>query len=111
MRAAGFGVFIGEFGSGHSTYSQLLLQPATGIRVDAALTRRVQGKVGAELIETIVKVAQAANLQTIAAGVEDAETAALLTLLGVQRLQGRYFGEPMDRQGIEKILGQDGYAS
>jgi EAL domain-containing protein (putative c-di-GMP-specific phosphodiesterase class I) len=106
LREAGFGVMIGEFGSGNATFSQLLGNPSTGIRIDASLTRRVQGKVGAELIEAIVKVAHASNLQTIAAGVEDAETAALLALLGVHRLQGRYFGEAMDRQAFENVLAQ-----
>ena len=110
LRAAGFGVMIGELGSGHSTFSQLLGNPATGIRIDAALTRRVQGKVGAELIETIVKLAQACNLQTTATGVEDAETAALVTLLGVQRMQGRYFGQPMEWRTFEKVLEQDRHA-
>jgi EAL domain-containing protein (putative c-di-GMP-specific phosphodiesterase class I) len=55
-------------------------------------------------------VAHTSNLQTLAADVEDAETAALLTLLGVQRLQGNYFGEPMDSQGLEKLLAQDNHA-
>jgi EAL domain-containing protein (putative c-di-GMP-specific phosphodiesterase class I) len=110
LRDAGFGVMIGELGSGHATFSQVLGRPATGIRIDAALTRRVQGKVGAELIEAIVKLAQACNLQTTACGVDDAETAAVLTLLGVQRLQGPYFGEPMECRAFEKILEQDRHA-
>jgi EAL domain-containing protein (putative c-di-GMP-specific phosphodiesterase class I) len=105
LQDAGFGVVIGEFGSGNSTFSQLSGTTSTGIRIDAALTRRVQGKVGADLIETIVKVAHANNLRTIAAGVEDAETAALLALLGVQRLQGQHFGLPMDCQSFTQRLG------
>jgi EAL domain-containing protein (putative c-di-GMP-specific phosphodiesterase class I) len=110
IREAGFGVVIGEFGSGNTSFSHRLGGACTGIRIDAISTRRVESKVGEELIAAIVKVAQTSNLQTIAAGVEDAETAALLALLGVQRLQGRYFGEPMDRQSFEKLLAQDGYA-
>ncbi len=110
LREAGFGVMIGELGSGHFTFTQLLDKPATGIRIDAALTRRVRGKVGTELIEAIVKLAQVCNLQTTATGVEDAEAAALLTLLGVQRLQGRYFGEPLERDAFERVLDQDRYA-
>ena len=110
LREAGFGVMIGELGSGHSTFAQLLDKPATGVRIDAALTRRVRSKVGTELIEAIVKLAQVCNFQTTATGVEDAEVAALLTLLGVQRLQGRYFGEPLERDDFERVLEQDRYA-
>jgi len=110
LREAGFGIVIGDIGSGHSTFSQLLGLSATGIRIDASLTRRVQGKVGAQLVEAIVKLAQVSKLNTIAAGVEDAETAATLTLLGVHCLQGRYFGEPVDSQSFEKILAQDDHA-
>ena len=101
LRETGFGVVIGQFGSGHSTFLQLFGRPSTAIRVDAALTRRVQGKGGAEFIEAIVNVAHASKMYTIASGVKDAETAALLTLLGVDRLQGRYFGEPVDSQRFE----------
>jgi EAL domain-containing protein (putative c-di-GMP-specific phosphodiesterase class I) len=104
LREAGFGVVIGEFGSGIFPFSQLIGKPSTGIRIDASLTRRVQGKQGVDLVEAIVKVAQVSNLTTIAAGVEDAETAAIMTLLGVHRLQGRHIGEPVDRQGFEKLL-------
>jgi len=110
LREAGFGIVIGDIGSGHSTFSQLLGLSATGIKIDAALTRRVRGNVGAQLVEAVVKLAQVSKLNTIAAGVEDAETAALLTLLGVHCLQGRHFGEPVDRQHFDKILAQDDHA-
>jgi len=110
LRKAGFGIVIGDIGSGHSTFSQLLGLSATGIRIDAALTRRVQGQVGAQLVEAIVKLAQVSHLNTIAAGVEDAETAATLTLLGVHCLQGRFFGEPVDSQSFGNMLTQDDHA-
>jgi EAL domain-containing protein (putative c-di-GMP-specific phosphodiesterase class I) len=110
LREAGFGVVIGEFGSGYSPFSQGFGKPSTGVRIDSALTRQVHQPEGAELIEAIVKVARSSNLQTTAASVENAETAAMLTLLGVQRLQGSYIGAPVERQAFERLLAQDHHA-
>jgi EAL domain-containing protein (putative c-di-GMP-specific phosphodiesterase class I) len=101
LRAAGFGIVIGHYGGGASTFSQLLWEPLTDIKINAYMARRVQTQEGASLIEAIVKIASVRHLHTVAAGVENAEMAAMLTLLGVDRLEGVYFGKPMDRQLFE----------
>jgi EAL domain-containing protein (putative c-di-GMP-specific phosphodiesterase class I) len=104
LRKCGFSIVIDQLGSGYSTVSQWLDTPSTGIRIDEALTRRAQAKGGAALIEAILKIASARGLHTIAAGVQDADAAAVLSLLGVQRLQGNYFGPAMDCHTFTKRL-------
>jgi EAL domain-containing protein (putative c-di-GMP-specific phosphodiesterase class I) len=96
LRKCGFSIVIDKLGSGYSTVSQWLDTPSTDIRIDEALTRRAQDEGGAALIESILKIASVRGLRTIAAGVQDADAAAVLALLGVHRLQGSYFGPAMD---------------
>ena len=107
LRKCGFAIVIDKLGSGYSTVSQWLDTPSTGIRIDEALTRRAQGKGGAALIEAILKIASVRGLRTIAAGVQDANAAAVLTLLGVHRLQGDYFGSVMDCHAFTQRLRGD----
>ncbi len=104
LRQAGFSIVIDNLGSDHSAISHLLYAPLTGIRIDEALTRRAETKVSTALIEAILKIASVRDLHTIAAGVEDADTAAILTLLGVHRLQGNYFGLPLDYESFAESL-------
>jgi EAL domain-containing protein (putative c-di-GMP-specific phosphodiesterase class I) len=111
LRQSGFSIVIDKLGSGYSTVSQWLDTPSTGIRIDEALTRRAQARTGAALIEVILKLASFHGLRTIAAGVQDADAAAVLSLLGVHRLQGNYFGQPMDCQSFTHRLSGQSHAN
>jgi EAL domain-containing protein (putative c-di-GMP-specific phosphodiesterase class I) len=110
LRQAGFSIVIDNLGSDYSAISHLLYKPSTGIRIDEALTRRAQTNVSTALIEAILKIASVRDLHTIAAGVQDADTAAILTLLGVHRLQGNYFGLPLDCESFAEGLRGDSHA-
>jgi EAL domain-containing protein (putative c-di-GMP-specific phosphodiesterase class I) len=108
LRQVGFSIVIDSLGSDYSAISHLLYKPSTGIRIDEALTRRAQPKVSTALIEALLKVASVRDLHTIAASVQDADTAAMLTLLGVHHLQGNYFGLPVDFERFaESLIGSD----
>jgi EAL domain-containing protein (putative c-di-GMP-specific phosphodiesterase class I) len=104
LRAAGFGIVIGDFGSATATHPQLRWEHLTGIKIDAFMARQAETKADVHLIEAIVKIASLRNLRTVAAGVDNAEIAAMLTLMGVDRLEGAHFGEPMASVSFEQLL-------
>jgi EAL domain-containing protein (putative c-di-GMP-specific phosphodiesterase class I) len=104
LRQAGFSIVIDNLGNDYFAISHLLYAPSTGIRIDEALTRQAQNRVSTALIEAILKIASVRALHTIAAGVQDADTAAVMALLGVHRLQGDYFGLPLDGEGFTQRL-------
>jgi EAL domain-containing protein (putative c-di-GMP-specific phosphodiesterase class I) len=104
LREAGFSILIDGLGSGFSNVSQWLETPSTGLRIDEALTRRALERESAVLIESMLMIASACGLRTIATGVQDADAAAVLGLLGLHRLQGNYFGLPMDCQSFTQRL-------
>ena len=104
LTAAGFGIAIDDFGTGYSSLSQLHEMPASNIKIDITFVRRAHGEEGGQLIQAIVKIASAFKLQTVAEGVETAETAATLRDFGVDKLQGNYFGKPMPAESFERYL-------
>ena len=104
LHEAGFKLAIDDFGVGYSSLSQLHEMPVDEIKIDISFTRRVLEPQGARLIQAIVGMAQALHIETVAEGVEDLDTARILTELGVHRLQGYYFGKPMAEQAFEDWL-------
>jgi EAL domain-containing protein (putative c-di-GMP-specific phosphodiesterase class I) len=101
---AGFGIAIDDFGTGYSSLSQLHDMPATRAKIDISFVRRVHTEQGAQLIQAIIKIASAFGLQTVAEGVEDADTADTLEAFGVDMLQGYHFGRPMSAEDFEAEL-------
>jgi EAL domain-containing protein (putative c-di-GMP-specific phosphodiesterase class I) len=104
LTQAGFGIAIDDFGTGYSSLSQLHDMPAHKIKIDISFVSRAHAEQGAQLIQAIVKIANAFKLQTVAEGVESAETGAILRAFGVDLLQGYHFGKPMGAEAFERYL-------
>lgn len=84
----GFGAELGNF-------AHLRELPSEGVTFDAALVRRcVTSAADRMMIEALVRAVHALGRRTIADGVDDAETHALLRALGIDAVQGRHVGEP-----------------
>jgi diguanylate cyclase (GGDEF)-like protein len=95
LSAAGFMISLDDFGTGFSSLSRLHELTVDEIKIDSAFVRRVKTRQGRVIVKTIVNLAQALDLGIVAEGVEDEETAAILREVGVQLLQGHYFGAPV----------------
>ncbi len=109
LTGAGFGIAIDDFGTGYSSLSQLHEMPATKVKIDISFVRRVHLPQGEQLIQAIVKIASAFNLNTVAEGVEDEQTASVLAQLGVHQLQGYYFAKPMNAAQFEEFVLANGW--
>lgn len=97
----GFGIAIDDFGVGYSSLSQLHEIPADELKLDKSFVMRIHEKSGLAMATAIISIAQSLNLKCVAEGIEDARTAALLSSMGVDMLQGYYFSEAMP---IDKYL-------
>jgi EAL domain-containing protein (putative c-di-GMP-specific phosphodiesterase class I) len=95
LRRAGFGIAIDDFGTGYSSLSQLHEMRADELKIDISFVRRLDEPSGRSMVQAIINLAQLFGLKTVAEGVEDAETAQKLRELGVDYLQGYWFGKPM----------------
>ncbi|MFN3544364.1 MAG: putative bifunctional diguanylate cyclase/phosphodiesterase [Thiobacillus sp.] len=95
LRMAGFALAIDDFGTGYSSLSQLHDIPADELKIDISFVRRLHEPRGLPMVQSIIQIARTFGLHSVAEGVEDAETASLLRELGVDVLQGYFFGRPM----------------
>ncbi|MBT9540872.1 EAL domain-containing protein [Thiobacillus sp.] len=95
LRKAGFGIAIDDFGTGYSSLSQLHEMRADELKIDISFVRRLDEPSGRSMVQAIINLAQLFGLKTVAEGVEDAATAQKLRDLGVDYLQGYWFGKPM----------------
>lgn len=95
LDARGFGIAVDDFGVGHSSLSQLHEIPVDELKLDISFVRRLHQKSGYSMAKAIVSIAKSLDLECVAEGVEDAQTAKLLADMGVEILQGYYFAKPM----------------
>jgi PAS domain S-box-containing protein len=91
----GCGVALDDFGTGFGTFTYLKSLPITYLKIDIEFVRDLAtNKANEHLVKAIVGLAQDFGYQTIAEGVEDAETLAILVEYGVDFAQGFELGRP-----------------
>jgi EAL domain-containing protein (putative c-di-GMP-specific phosphodiesterase class I) len=94
-------VALDDFGTGFASLGYLQNYGFTCVKIDKSLVADL-GKHprAALLISGMVFMGKGLDLQVVAEGVETEEQAALLRLAGCHRLQGYYFGRPMQQAQI-----------
>lgn len=96
LNAEGIRLAIDDFGQGYSSVTYLKKFPVGQIKIDRVFVQDMtESPQKHALVEALVKMAQALQLEVVAEGVETAEQADLLAALGCDMLQGFYFGRPM----------------
>lgn len=102
LHAAGFALALDDFGTGFSSLSHLHSLPLDEVKIDMSFVHRIGTPEGHAMVKTVIAIAGALRLATIAEGVEDAATAAALVALGVDRLQGYHFARPLPAEEFER---------
>jgi diguanylate cyclase (GGDEF)-like protein/PAS domain S-box-containing protein len=86
---------LDDFGVGFSSLQMLRHLPLDYLKIDGSLIRPItRGVQDRELIRSVVGMAKALNMQTVAEFVERPEELGILTDLGVTLAQGYYIGRP-----------------
>lgn len=113
LASAGCCIALDDYGTGYSSLAYLSRLPIHELKVDRSFIAQMQrSDSDFRIVENTVKLARALQIQTVAEGVEDAATLALITRLGCDRVQGFYIGKPMPpaqfrewmlRRGIQRL--------
>jgi EAL domain-containing protein (putative c-di-GMP-specific phosphodiesterase class I) len=86
---------VDDFASGHTSFRNLLAVEADCIKIDGSLVRGVALDANKQaFIRMMVDLASTFDVETVAEMVEDRADAQILARLGVDYLQGYYFGRP-----------------
>jgi len=95
VRELGCRLALDDFGTGFSSLSYLKHLPADHLKIDIDFVRELtSSETDARVVRGIVGLAREFSQTTIAEGVEDEETLALLREMGVDLAQGYLFGRP-----------------
>src|SRR5690606_29996226 len=85
------------FGSGFSSLSYLKHLPVAFIKMSGAFAQNLETEtVDAVMVRSIVQIARALNMRTVAEAVEDEQTLRRLTELGVDYAQGYAIARPAE---------------
>jgi len=92
----GIHLALDDFGTGHSSLAYLKRFPIDCVKIDRAFIKDTPANTDdVAIARTIVAMAQALNLSTVAEGVETAEQLELLKNMGCNQIQGYYFSRPL----------------
>jgi PAS domain S-box-containing protein len=91
----GCGLALDDFGTGYGGFTYLKRFPVNYLKIDIDFVRDLpRDAASRHVISAVVALARGFGQQTIAEGVEDAETLEQLRELGVDHAQGYFLGRP-----------------
>ena len=95
VRALGCSFAIDDFGSGYTTFSNLMAIEADTIKIDGSLIEGIASDSNKQtFVRMMVDLAQTFSVETVAEMVDNRADADILRRLGVDYLQGYMFGVP-----------------
>ncbi|HVY05223.1 MAG TPA: bifunctional diguanylate cyclase/phosphodiesterase [Burkholderiales bacterium] len=105
----GFGISIDDFGVGHSSLAYLQKLQVSCLKIDQTFIRMLRtNESDQKIVRSILHMAEALGLDTVAEGVEDLETASLLREWGCDYGQGYGFHRPSPSDEFLRFLVQRG---
>ena len=103
LRDHGIGISIDDFGTGHSSVSQLLNLPTTEVKLDQSLIRAATPTNDA-LLAALVGLVKDRGLRVVAEGVETEEQFERVRIAGCDRAQGYLFGHATTCDEVETLF-------
>ena len=96
---------LDDFGTGFGTFTHVKKLPVRYLKIDIEFVRDlVASSANQHVVKAIVNLAHGFGCQTIAEGVEDGETLALLQDFGVDYAQGFHLGRPVPLQPLSQSI-------
>ncbi len=106
LKAFGIGFSMDDFGTGYSSLSYLRQLPLDQLKIDRSFIQEVDSNSGdAEIVRSIIAMAQALDLHVIAEGVEKETQQRFLSDSECHAFQGFLFCHPLPVSALEKMLG------
>jgi diguanylate cyclase (GGDEF)-like protein/PAS domain S-box-containing protein len=107
LRAAGVNIAIDDFGTGYSSLSRLSMLPVDTLKIDRSFVAGLPDDAASvALVSTVIALARAFSLITVAEGVESTDQLRILRELGCQQSQGYLHSRPQPADRITELLEQ-----
>jgi diguanylate cyclase (GGDEF)-like protein/PAS domain S-box-containing protein len=97
---------LDDFGTGYSSLGYLRRMPIEALKIDRSFIAALGGdRTGTSIVQAIVALARALEMQVIAEGVENQLQADFLRNLGCDQAQGYYFSKPLTAEQFVQFVG------
>jgi diguanylate cyclase (GGDEF)-like protein len=107
LRGFGITLAIDDFGTGHSSLAYLQQLPIQRLKVDRMFVKEItQRGENPPLLASIVQMARALGLATVAEGAETADQVSVLLDLACEEVQGFFFARPMPAHDLFRWIKQ-----
>jgi diguanylate cyclase (GGDEF)-like protein len=105
LRACGMRVAIDDFGSGYSSLGYLCELPIDEVKLDRQFIAPIQADPrAAAVVRAVVELTHVLGMTTVAEGVENAATAAILREYGCDVAQGFHYSPPLAAAELRELL-------
>ena len=95
LRALGCRIALDDFGTGYSGLTYLQQLPVDVLKIDRQFIARVaHDRISAGITAAVTDLAQLLHISVVAEGVETADQAEIVAGMGIDFVQGFYFGRP-----------------
>jgi diguanylate cyclase (GGDEF)-like protein len=107
LRAAGIGVAIDDFGTGYSSLKLLARLPVDTLKIDRSFVLDITDTVSAKtLVSTVVSLAHAFGMHTVAEGVESEAQLQMLRQVGCDQAQGYLLARPTPANELAAVISE-----
>ncbi len=97
LKELGCQVAIDDFGAGYTSFKNLKLLNVDMVKIDGSFVKNLADEpTNRVFIKSLVEIAEAFDMETVAEWVADEETARIIEDAGITYMQGFLFGRPID---------------
>lgn len=109
LKRLGCRLSLDDFGTGYSSLGYLKNAPFDKIKIDQGFVRgaSIPGNRNAAIIKSIVSLAEALDMETIAEGAETHDELELIRSLGCSHVQGYIYSKPLLAEEARLLLAED----
>ena len=105
LRKSGVRIALDDFGTGYSSLRRLSALPVSTLKIDGWFIKKVpDDAAGKAVVKTIVALARAFNMTTVAEGVENQEQLDFLWQVGCDQSQGYLHSPAIPRDEFVNLL-------
>ncbi|MEJ0006097.1 MAG: bifunctional diguanylate cyclase/phosphodiesterase [Steroidobacteraceae bacterium] len=105
LKLAGVRFAMDDFGTGHSSLSQLSKLPLDQLKIDRSfITHAHERNADATIVKSTIELAHNMGLTVVAEGVENSTAVDLLRSLGCDLIQGEYISKPLGPEQVREFV-------
>ena len=110
LQALGIGVYLDDFGTQYSSLARLRQLDFDVLKIDQSFVVDLPDPSSRIVVASVIKMARALGLETVAEGVETQEQYDTLVELGCDAIQGYLLSEPLPTDALRTLLDRQGSA-